>query len=70
MFRGVSASHGGRSAFCIEITAIQSESRAFDSAIVLLLLRDKGRKQGGCYHGNDTIRTAFELRDEMRRLRQ
>jgi hypothetical protein len=46
IFSGVSASHGGGSAFFIEITAIHTDSQAVDSAIVLLLLRDKGREIG------------------------
>jgi len=46
IFSGVSASHGGGSAFFVEITAIHTDSQAVDFAIVLLLLRDKGRETG------------------------
>ncbi len=46
MFGGLFATHGVNSAFLIEITAIQTDSQAVDSAIVLLLLRDMGRVIG------------------------
>jgi len=44
MFGEISATHGDGSAFFIETTAIHTDSQAVDSVIVLLLLRDMGRK--------------------------
>jgi hypothetical protein len=44
MFGGIFATHGVGSVFFIEITAIHTDSQAVDSVIVLLLLRDMGRK--------------------------
>ena len=46
MFGWIFATHGDCSAFPIEITVIHTDFTAVDTAIVLLPLRDMGRKTG------------------------